>query len=124
MFKDADAVIQQFYPGELGGAFQLIVRGNNILIKARLGVAIAEIIFGAVNPSGIFLSLSVHNSDVDSSLFPGKLSVSFPRSVGTTPVFYNYLKGSRPIDAGMILPNGTLKFGHQVRFANTSLLSH
>ncbi|KAF8874876.1 glycoside hydrolase family 3 protein [Gymnopilus junonius] len=74
--ENADAVIQQFYPGELGG------------------VAIAEIIFGAVNPSG-------------------KLSVSFPRSVGTTPVFYNYLKGSRPIDAGIVSPNGSLKFGHQ-----------
>jgi beta-glucosidase len=74
--ENADAVIQQFYPGELGGT------------------AIAEIIFGAVNPSG-------------------KLSVSFPRSVGTTPVFYNYLKGSRPISPGEIYPNGTLLFGHQ-----------
>ncbi|KJA13240.1 glycoside hydrolase family 3 protein [Hypholoma sublateritium FD-334 SS-4] len=75
---NADAVIQQFYPGESGGS------------------ALAEIVFGAVNPSG-------------------KLPVSFPRSVGTTPVFYNYLKGSRPIDAGQILPNGTLVFGHQVQ---------
>lgn len=32
---DVDAVVQQFYPGELGG------------------LAIAEIIFGAVNPSGM-----------------------------------------------------------------------
>ena len=32
---DVDAVIQQFYPGELGG------------------LAIAEIIFGAANPSGM-----------------------------------------------------------------------
>lgn len=45
---------------------------------------------------------------------PGKLPVSFPQSVGTTPVFYNYLKGSRPIDAGEILSNGDLLFGHQV----------
>ncbi|KAF8808280.1 family 3 glycoside hydrolase [Phlegmacium glaucopus] len=75
--ENADAVIQQFYPGELGGS-----------------LAIAEIIFGAVNPSG-------------------KLPVSFPRDVGTTPVFYNYLKGSRPIDAGQVLPSGQLKFGHQ-----------
>ncbi|KZT23228.1 glycoside hydrolase family 3 protein [Neolentinus lepideus HHB14362 ss-1] len=72
----ADAVIQQFYPGELGG------------------LALAEIIFGAVSPSG-------------------KLPVSFPRSVGTIPVFYNYLKGSRPIDPGMITDNGALVFGHQ-----------
>ncbi|TDL14551.1 glycoside hydrolase [Rickenella mellea] len=73
---NADAVVQQFYPGELGG------------------VAIAEIIFGVANPSG-------------------KLPISFPRSVGTAPAFYNYLKGSRPIDAGMVLDDGTLKFGHQ-----------
>ncbi|KAF9461447.1 glycoside hydrolase superfamily [Collybia nuda] len=73
--EDADAVIQQFYPGELGG------------------LALAEIIFGAVNPSG-------------------KLPVSFPRHVGTTPIFYNYLKGSRPSDPGRILDDGTLQFGH------------
>ncbi|KAG5651217.1 hypothetical protein H0H81_009446 [Sphagnurus paluster] len=72
---NADAIIQQFYPGELGG------------------LALAEVVFGAVNPSG-------------------KLPVSFPRSVGTTPAFYNYLKGSRPIDAGRILADGTLQFGH------------
>ncbi|KAJ7124473.1 glycoside hydrolase family 3 protein [Mycena epipterygia] len=73
---NADAVVQQFYPGELGG------------------LALAEIIFGAVNPSG-------------------KLPVSFPRSVGTTPIFYNYLKGSRPLDPGQVLDDGTLIFGHQ-----------
>ena len=74
--SDADAVVQQFYPGELGG------------------LALAEIIFGDANPSG-------------------KLPVSFPRSVGTTPVFYNYLKGGRFVDAGAVLDDGTLKFGHQ-----------
>ncbi|KAJ7165662.1 glycoside hydrolase superfamily [Mycena crocata] len=73
---NADAVIQQFYPGELGG------------------LALAEVVFGAVNPSG-------------------KLPVSFPRSVGTTPVFYNYLKGSRPLDPGRVLDDGALMFGHQ-----------
>ncbi|RPD54124.1 glycoside hydrolase [Lentinus tigrinus ALCF2SS1-7] len=72
----ADAVVQQFYPGELGG------------------LALAEVIFGDVNPSG-------------------KLPVSFPRSVGTTPVFYNYLKGGRFVDPGEVLDDGTLKFGHQ-----------
>jgi beta-glucosidase len=73
---DADAVLQQFYPGELGG------------------IAIAETIFGISNPSG-------------------KLPVTFPRSVGTTPDFYNYLKGSRPLDPGLVTDNGTLVFGHQ-----------
>jgi len=72
----ADGIIQQFYPGELGGT------------------ALAEIVFGKVNPSG-------------------KLPVSFPRSVGTAPAFYNYLKGSRPLDPGFISDNGTLTFGHQ-----------
>lgn len=47
----------------------------------------------------------------------GKLPVSFPRDVGTTPVFYNYLKGSRPLDPGSVLDNGNLNFGHQVRFS-------
>ncbi|KIK63658.1 glycoside hydrolase family 3 protein [Collybiopsis luxurians FD-317 M1] len=76
--EHADAVIQQFYPGELGG------------------LALPEIIFGAVNPSG-------------------KLPVSFPQSVGTTPDFYNWLNGMRPIppDPGMITDNGTLIFAHE-----------
>ncbi|THU91701.1 glycoside hydrolase [Dendrothele bispora CBS 962.96] len=73
---NADAVIQQFYPGEMGG------------------LALAEIVFGAENPSG-------------------KLPVSFPRDIGTAPAFYNYLKGSRPVEAGQVLPDGTLMFGHQ-----------
>ncbi|KAJ7733286.1 glycoside hydrolase [Mycena metata] len=73
---NADAVVQQFYPGELGG------------------LAIAEVLFGVVNPSG-------------------KLPVSFPRSVGTTPDFYNYLKGSRTVAPGQVLDDGTLMFGHQ-----------
>jgi len=72
----ADAVIQQFYPGEFGGA------------------ALAEVIYGDVNPSG-------------------KLPVSIPRDVGTTPAFYNYLKHGRPVDAGRILDNGVLDFGWQ-----------
>jgi beta-glucosidase len=70
--------VQQFYPGELGG------------------LALAEVLFGAANPSG-------------------KLPVSFPRDVGTTPVFYNYLKAARPLDPGRITDNGTLIFGHQAR---------
>ena len=74
----ASALVQQFYPGEQGGN------------------ALADVLFGEVNPSG-------------------KLAVSFPSSVGVLPVFYDYLnsgRGANP-DAGAILPNGTLQFGHQ-----------
>lgn len=64
-WQDADAVIQQFYPGELGG------------------LALAEVIFGDVNPSGTAIHLEatavIHRNHT------GKLPVSFPRSVGTTP---------------------------------------
>ncbi|KAI9457377.1 hypothetical protein HD554DRAFT_1781182 [Boletus coccyginus] len=72
---DVDAVIQQFYPGELGG------------------LAIAEVIFGTVNPSdSLYRSQQV-----------------WPRH----PPFTNYFKGARMIDPGVIYPNGSLHFGHQ-----------
>lgn len=74
--RNAAALVQQFYPGEQGGH------------------ALADILFGDVNPSG-------------------KLSVSFPHDVGTLPVYYDYLNSGRSVDAGAISPNGTLKFGHQ-----------
>jgi beta-glucosidase len=50
-------------------------------------------------------------SNVDD--FAGKLPVSIPRSVATTPSYYNYPKGARPIDAGGINDDGTLQFGRQ-----------
>ncbi|KAF2847179.1 glycoside hydrolase family 3 protein [Plenodomus tracheiphilus IPT5] len=74
--ENAAALVQQFYPGEQGGH------------------ALADILYGNVNPSG-------------------KLSVSFPHDVGTLPVYYDYLNSGRSTDAGAILPNGTLQFGHQ-----------
>ncbi|MBN2651606.1 MAG: glycoside hydrolase family 3 C-terminal domain-containing protein [Spirochaetales bacterium] len=49
----SDAIIQAWYPGEKGGQ------------------AVAEILFGEVNPSG-------------------RLTVSFPRSIGHLPCYYNY----------------------------------
>lgn len=58
------------------------------------GIAIAEVLLGLYNPDG-------------------KLSISMPRSVGTLPVYYNYLQGGRPVDAGREYDNGTLVFGHQ-----------
>jgi beta-glucosidase len=73
----AAALVQQFYPGEQGGA------------------ALANVLFGKVNPSG-------------------KLSVSFPHSVGALPVHYDYLNSGRDIgDVGQVFDNGTLVFGHQ-----------
>lgn len=58
------------------------------------GNALADVLFGSHNPSG-------------------KLSVSIPRDVGTCPSYYDYLKGSRSVDAGAIYADGTMKFGHQ-----------
>ncbi|CAE6455078.1 unnamed protein product [Rhizoctonia solani] len=79
VYRNADAIISQFYGGELQG------------------VALAEVIFGDYNPSG-------------------RTSVSWPRSVGTAPAFYDYLKGARPVDwtgPGRIEDDGTLVFGHE-----------
>ncbi|KAG8943685.1 hypothetical protein FRC04_002585 [Tulasnella sp. 424] len=75
--ENADAIVQQFYPGEMGG------------------LALAEVIFGDVNPSG-------------------KMPLSAPRNIGTAPAFYNWLKNSRPgwPGPGQILDNGTLIFDH------------
>lgn len=58
------------------------------------GNALADVLFGDYNPSG-------------------KLSVSFPRDVGTMPSYYDYLNSGRPVDPGMMTSNGSLMFGHQ-----------
>lgn len=65
--EHCDAVIAQWYAGE------------------QQGRAIAEILFGEVNPSG-------------------KLNVSFPQSVGHLPVYYNYY----PTDKGFYKTPGSL----------------
>jgi beta-glucosidase len=65
--ENIPAIITQWYPGEQGGN------------------AIAEVLFGKVNPSG-------------------KLNVSFPQSVGHLPVFYNYY----PTDKGYYNKRGSI----------------
>ncbi|RDW77702.1 glycoside hydrolase family 3 protein [Coleophoma cylindrospora] len=74
--NNASALVQQFYPSEQGGN------------------ALADILFGDVNPSG-------------------KLSVGFPYDIGTAPIYYDYLNSGRTSSPGMEYPNGTLDFGHQ-----------
>ena len=65
--KNIPAILTQWYPGEQGGT------------------AIAEVLFGKVNPSG-------------------KLNVSFPQSVGHLPVFYNHY----PTDKGYYHKSGSM----------------
>ncbi|KHE67818.1 beta-glucosidase BglX [Halobacillus sp. BBL2006] len=62
VIENADAVIEAWYPGTEGGN------------------ALADIIFGKVNPSA-------------------KLSMSMPYSVGQVPIYYNHYNTGRPKDA-------------------------
>ncbi|KAI0169242.1 glycoside hydrolase family 3 protein [Hypoxylon sp. FL1284] len=59
------------------------------------GAALADVLFGDANPSG-------------------RLSVSFPYAVGTTPVYYDYLNSARGTpDSGSVDPvDGSMTFGH------------
>ncbi|PGH12228.1 hypothetical protein AJ79_04408 [Helicocarpus griseus UAMH5409] len=59
------------------------------------GHALADVLFGDYNPSG-------------------KLSVSFPHDIGSSPTFYDYLNSARSVgDSGFIHENGSISFGHQ-----------
>ncbi|KAK1579792.1 glycosyl hydrolase family 3 N terminal domain-containing protein [Colletotrichum navitas] len=79
---EAGALVQMFYQGEEGGH------------------ALADILYGNVNPSG-------------------KLSVAFPHDVGTTPVYYNYLNSARASpNPGREYLNGTLVFGSDYVLSN------
>jgi beta-glucosidase len=65
------AVVEAWYPGEMGGQ------------------AIAEVLFGKVNPSG-------------------KLTISFPRKIGQLPLYYNAKPSGR--DQGYMDESGTALF--------------
>lgn len=68
------------------------------------GHALADVLFGAHNPSG-------------------RLSVSFPYDVGTTPIYYDYLNSARAWpNPGHIYPNGTLVYGSNYVFENPDAL--
>ena len=73
------SLVQQFYPSEQGGN------------------ALADILFGDVNPSG-------------------KLSVSFPHDVGNLPIYYDYMNSGRTTSPGFVGGDGQLYFGHQYVF--------
>ena len=73
------------------------------------GDAVADVLFGDYNPSG-------------------KLTMSFPRSVGQIPVYYNHLNTGRPFDANnkftskyLDLPNDPLyPFGYGLSYTTFS----
>lgn len=63
------------------------------------GNALADVLFGDYSPSG-------------------RLSVSFPRSVGDLPVYYNYPRSGRITNPGFVGADGQLYFGHQYVLGN------
>ncbi|KAJ4420265.1 hypothetical protein N0V82_004476 [Gnomoniopsis sp. IMI 355080] len=68
------------------------------------GNALADVLFGDYNPSG-------------------RLSVSFPYDVGTTPNYYDYLNSARAYpNPGHIYENGTLVYGTTYVFQDPSPL--
>jgi beta-glucosidase len=52
-------------------------------LGSQAGLAVADVLFGDYNPSG-------------------KLPVSFPRSLGQLPLYYNHLSTGRPTNTGLV----------------------
>ena len=88
VYSSGKPVTEPWISDNAAGLLQMFYPGE------QGGNGLADVLFGDVTPSG-------------------KLSVSFPYDVGTLPIYYNYLNSGRSTDPGAILPNGTLKFGHQ-----------
>ena len=78
-------------------------------LGSQAGHAIADVLFGAHNPSG-------------------KLPVSFPRVTGQVPIYYNHLNTGRPVDPGTVFwshytdaPNDPLyPFGYGLSYTTFS----
>lgn len=74
-----DAVVEAWYPGEVGGT------------------AIAEVLFGDTNPGG-------------------KLPITFPRTVGQLPLYYNYKPTGRIYEYVDLSGNPLFPFGHGLSY--------
>jgi beta-glucosidase len=98
IIEESDAILEAWYPGTEGGA------------------AIADILFGDVNPSG-------------------KLTMSFPYSVGQIPVYYNSYNTGRPytkddphnryVSKYLDIPNEPIfPFGYGLSYTTFSYTGH
>src|ERR671931_616398 len=62
-----------------GVALGLRAAGDQPIARDDAGIAVADVLFGRVNPGG-------------------KLPATFPRTVGQVPIYYNHMNTGRPPD--------------------------